>query len=118
LRTLKLLNVPTATYISETSIHPIWRHHGADRHFSNIKTAAPIGKLYGVDIHPVTLVADPSFQNCRIAVDRASIRNELRLSADGTVVLVIGGSLGLGQIVASVEAVLSQLELQVNFLYG
>ena len=118
LRTLGQLNVPTATYISETSIHPIWCHPRVDRHFSSIKAAAPTGKVYGVTVHPVALLADSRFHNCRTAFDRGAIRKELGVCADGTVVLISGGSLGLGQIVASVEAVLCQPEFQVIVLCG
>ena len=118
LLTLWKLCVPTSTYITGTSLHPIWCHPRVDRHFSCIRAAAPAGELYGVKIQPVALLADPRFCNCRTGTDRASIRNAFGLFPDEMVIMVSGGFLGLGKVIDSVEVVLCHPQFQVIALCG
>ncbi len=104
MRRTKLLRVPVVTYLTDFAVHSLWVHPGIDRHLAVSELSAQAAAARGgkdARVHG-PLVAD-RFREARI--DRAAVRSALGLEPDDRAVLVVAGSWGVGDVVATVEAI-------------
>jgi processive 1,2-diacylglycerol beta-glucosyltransferase len=104
MRRTKILRVPVVTYLTDFAVHSLWVHPGIDRHLAVSELSAEAAAARGgkdARVHG-PLVAD-RFRDARI--DRASVRSALGLAPDDRAVLVVAGSWGVGDVLATVEAI-------------
>jgi UDP-N-acetylglucosamine:LPS N-acetylglucosamine transferase len=97
LRTDGRLTVPATTYVTDPGAHPYWVWPGVDLHLAPMPdTAAALEEMGADTVKPVApLIAARFFE----PVDRAEARHRWNLDADARVVLVNGGSWGVGHVV-------------------
>jgi UDP-N-acetylglucosamine:LPS N-acetylglucosamine transferase len=104
MRRKKLLRVPVVTYLTDFAVHSLWVHRGVDRHLAvsdlSARTAESRG---GHDARARGPLVGERFRAPR--VDRDALRAELGLCPDDRAVLVVAGSWGVGDIIATVEAI-------------
>ena len=99
LRTEGRLTVPAATYVTDPGAHPYWVWPGVDLHLAPMPdTAAALEDMGAEVVKPVApLIATKYLE----AVDRADARRRWHLADDARVVLVNGGSWGVGEVVSA-----------------
>ncbi len=104
MRRKKLLRVPVLTYLTDFAVHSLWVHKGIDRHLAvseiSAQTAESRGGKDAVARGP--LVSD-RFRE--VEYDRDAVRTNLGLAPDARAVLVVAGSWGVGDVIATVEAI-------------
>lgn len=106
------LTCPVVTFLTDPAVHRLWVHPGVDHHLTVTQATADQGLQ---DYHVPMQVGGPLVSEAfsrppdgpAAVRGRAVVRAELGLAADTPVALVLGGSLGLGDVTATVEAVLS-----------
>jgi len=104
MRRAKRLRVPTATYVTDFAVHPLWVHRGIDRHLAVSPASAEMARRRGGrDVHARGPLVGDRFRTPD--VDRAARRSELGLDPADRAVLVVAGSLGVGDVVSTVDAV-------------
>jgi len=104
MRRKKLLRVPVLTYLTDFAVHALWVHRGIDRHLavSEISAAGAESRGGKEAFARGPLVGD----RFRVAeYDRDAMRSSLGLVPDDRAVLVVAGSWGVGDVVATVEAI-------------
>jgi processive 1,2-diacylglycerol beta-glucosyltransferase len=94
LRQRGLLTVPTVAYVTDAGAHPYWVAAGADLHLAPLAaTARQLSALGARRVQVVDpLVPSPS------SLSREQARKRLRVPGGGPVVLVNGGSWGVGAV--------------------
>jgi len=104
MRRTKTLRVPVVTYLTDFAVHSLWVHRGIDRHLAVSElSAAAAAARGGKDARAHgPLVAD-KFRN--VGIDRAAVRSALGLAPDDRAVLVVAGSWGVGDVMATVDAI-------------
>jgi hypothetical protein len=104
MRRKKQLRVPVLTYLTDFAVHSLWVHKGIDRHLAvseiSAQTAESRGGKQAVARGP--LVSD-RFRE--VEYDRDAVRTNLGLAPDERAVLVVAGSWGVGDVIATVEAI-------------
>lgn len=104
MRRIKQLRVPVVTYLTDFMVHPLWVHRGIDRHLAVSPASAHMAARRGGRgvVARGPLVGD----RFRAAgVDRATARARLGLEPSDRAVLVVAGSLGVGEVVSTVDAI-------------
>ncbi len=104
MRRAKVLRVPVITYLTDFAVHSLWVHKGIDRHLAVSELSAEAATARGgkdARAHG-PLVAD-RFRDGTI--DRAAVRSALGLVPDARAVLVVAGSWGVGDVLATVDAI-------------
>jgi UDP-N-acetylglucosamine:LPS N-acetylglucosamine transferase len=96
LRSQGRLHTPVATYVTDPGAHPYWIWPGVDLHLAPMPATASALEGMGAEVvKPVApLVADHFLH----PPDRQTARERWRLPADARVVLVNGGSWGVGHL--------------------
>jgi processive 1,2-diacylglycerol beta-glucosyltransferase len=91
------IRIPVVTFITDFAVHPLWTHRGVDLHLAvhPQAAAAATARTGGRAESPGPLVAD-RFRS-RL-VDRGAARDRLGLPHDKTVVLLVAGSWGIGDL--------------------
>src|SRR5262249_34806006 len=104
MRRTKLLRVPVVTYLTDFAVHSLWVHRGVDRHLavSRLSAEAAVARG-GKDARPYGPLVGERFRDA--TVDRAAVRSALGLNPDDRAILVVAGSWGVGDVVATVEAI-------------
>jgi UDP-N-acetylglucosamine:LPS N-acetylglucosamine transferase len=106
LRAAGRLPATVITYLTDPAAHVSWVHPAVDRHLTvTAATAAQGAAVYGL---PFTVAGPlvPARFSVRTDPDRlAAVREELALPRDRPVALLVGGSLGLGDVVRTAGAV-------------
>ena len=104
MRRKKLLRVPVLTYLTDFAVHSLWVHRGIDRHLAVSEiSAAGAESRGGKDAFARGPLVGDRF---RVAeYDREAMRSSLGLDPDDRAVLVVAGSWGVGDVVATVEAI-------------
>ena len=99
LRTQGRLSVPVATYATDPGAHPYWVWPGIDLHLAPMQDTATALEALGADVvKPVApLIADRFLE----PIDRAAARRRWGVADGQRVVVVNGGSWGVGPIVAA-----------------
>lgn len=99
LRAQGRLDVPVATYVTDPGAHPYWVWDGIDLHLAPMSDTA--SALENMGAHVVKPVAPLIAAKYLQPVDRAAARRRWHLPDDSRVVLVNGGSWGVGKVVAA-----------------
>jgi len=104
MRRKKHLRVPVLTYLTDFAVHSLWVHRGIDRHLavSEISAAAAESRG-GRDARARGPLVSARFREAQY--DRDAVRSNLGLGPDDRAVLVVAGSWGVGDVVATVEAI-------------
>jgi processive 1,2-diacylglycerol beta-glucosyltransferase len=104
MRRKKQLRVPVITYLTDFAVHSLWVHRGVDRHLavSEISAAAAASRG-GKDARARGPLVSDRFRD--VEYDRDTVRSNLGLAPDDRAVLVVAGSWGVGDVVATVEAI-------------
>ena len=112
LRASGQMQCPAVTFLTDPAVHRLWVHPGVDHHLTVTQATADQG---AGDYQTVMQVGGPLVGAAfRRAPDstaalraRSSIRAELDISQQTAVALILTGSLGMGDVVATVEAVVA-----------
>ncbi len=104
MRRKKQLRVPVLTYLTDFAVHSLWVHRGIDRHLavSEISAEAATSRGGKNAFARGPLVSD-KFRDA--TYDRDAVRTNLGLAPEDRAVLVVAGSWGVGDVVATVEAI-------------
>jgi processive 1,2-diacylglycerol beta-glucosyltransferase len=101
------LGVPTATFLTDPSVHALWVHPCVHRHLTTMPATAEVGER---DYHLPMTVAGPlvprRFTRAVTTERRAELLGELGVLPGRPVALVVTGSLGLGRVADTVDAIL------------
>lgn len=99
LRTQGRLATPVATYVTDPGAHPYWVWPGVDLHLAPMSdTASALEQMGAAVVKPVAPLIAQRFLE---PIDRSAARRRLKLADDARVVLVNGGSWGVGRVVAA-----------------
>lgn len=104
MRRNKQLRVPVLTYLTDFAVHSLWVHRGVDRHLavSEISAQAAMSRG-GRDARARGPLVSDRFRDA--SYDRDAVRTNLGLAPEDRAVLVVAGSWGVGDVVATVEAI-------------
>jgi UDP-N-acetylglucosamine:LPS N-acetylglucosamine transferase len=104
MRRKKQLRVPVVTYLTDFAVHSLWVHRGIDRHLAVSEISAEAATSRGgKDARARGPLVSERFRDTEY--DRDAVRSSLGLSPDDRAVLVVAGSWGVGDVVATVEAI-------------
>jgi UDP-N-acetylglucosamine:LPS N-acetylglucosamine transferase len=104
MRRKKLLRVPVLTYLTDFAVHSLWVHRGVDRHLAVSELSADVAQSRGGrDAFARGPLVGERFRVDEY--DRDAVRSSLGLGPDDRAVLVVAGSWGVGEVVATVEAI-------------
>jgi UDP-N-acetylglucosamine:LPS N-acetylglucosamine transferase len=101
LRAEGAITVPVVAYVTDAGAHPYWVARGVDLHLAPLELTADELRARGAaSVRVVTpLVATPATR-----VTRSQAREAVRLPMDRRIVLVNGGSWGVGDVVGAARA--------------
>ncbi len=100
------LTAPTVCYLTDPAPHRLWVHPRIDAHLTVTEATAAEGSArYGVAMAPAGPLAPAAFDTPVDPADRRALRAELGVPADQRMVLLVTGSMGLGDVLAGVRAV-------------
>jgi hypothetical protein len=104
MRRRKQLRVPVLTYLTDFAVHSLWVHRGVDRHLAVSELSAEAASSRGgKDARARGPLVSERFRDAEY--DRDAVRTGLGLGPDDRAVLVVAGSWGVGDVVATVEAI-------------
>jgi processive 1,2-diacylglycerol beta-glucosyltransferase len=104
MRKRKQLRVPVVTYLTDFAVHSLWVHRGVDRHLAVSQISAEAAASRGgKDARARGPLVSARFRDAEY--DREAVRSNLGLSPDDRAVLVVAGSWGVGDVLATVEAI-------------
>jgi len=112
LRAQGQLRCAVVTFLTDPAAHRLWVHPGVDHHLTVTQATAEQGeRRYGVPMQVGGPLVAERFsrqpESPAALRARATIRAELCLGADTPVALILAGSLGLGDVALTVDAVLA-----------
>ena len=100
--------VPTATFLTDPSVHSLWVHRHIGRHLTTLAaTAEIVERLYGVPATVAGPLVPARFSGRVSPARRAQLRDELGVGPGRPVALVVTGSLGLGRVEETVDAIVA-----------
>jgi UDP-N-acetylglucosamine:LPS N-acetylglucosamine transferase len=100
------LAVPAVTYLTDPAAHVSWLHPAVDRHLTvTAATAAHGAAAYGMRLEVAGPLVPERFAQRLPAEERAALRAEL--GEGRPLALLVGGSLGLGDVRTAVDDVLA-----------
>lgn len=102
------------TYLTDPAAHTLWCDPDVDRHLTVTRATAADAARYGVDAVAAGPLCGPGFGAAAAPVDRAS----LGLAGPEPIVLLSAGSLGIGEVPTTVEAILRHPRARVLVLCG
>jgi UDP-N-acetylglucosamine:LPS N-acetylglucosamine transferase len=101
LRSQGRLDRPVATYITDPGAHPYWVWPGVDLHLAPMPATATALEAMGAEVvKPVAPLVAERFLH---PPDRAAARERWHIDADARVVLVNGGSWGVGNLARAAQ---------------
>jgi UDP-N-acetylglucosamine:LPS N-acetylglucosamine transferase len=104
MRRKKQLRVPVLTYLTDFAVHSLWVHRGIDRHLAVSEISAEAATSRGGrDARARGPLVSDRFRDA--SYDRDAVRTNLGLAPEDRAVLVVAGSWGVGDVVATVEAI-------------
>jgi UDP-N-acetylglucosamine:LPS N-acetylglucosamine transferase len=99
---------PVMTYLTDPAAHVSWVHRGVDRHLTVTQATADQGRRdYGLSMVAVGPLVPERFTHPVPATEVNRLRRELGIPATARIALLVAGSLGLGDVVPTVEDVVS-----------
>jgi hypothetical protein len=108
------LTATSMTYLTDPAAHTLWCDPDVDRHLTVTRATAQDAARYGVDAVAAGPLCGPGFGAATGPVDRAGIG----LPGPDPIVLLGAGSLGMGDVPATVEAILRHPRARVLVLCG
>lgn len=99
MRAARRLTTPVVTYLTDLSVHALWVHRSVDLHLALHEVAAGQAREWGgraTVIEPLVPYAVPGG-----LADHADYRIAWGLEPDSRIALVVGGSLGIGDLAAT-----------------
>lgn len=113
------LDAVVVTYLTDPAVHRMWVHPGVDHHLTVTEATSRMGRLaYRTPMRAAGGLVSPRFGAPLPADRRAALRSELGLRDDRPVVLMVTGSLGLGEVPGAVREIASTGAAQVVVLCG
>jgi len=104
MRRKKTLRVPVVTYLTDFAVHSLWVHPGVDRHLAVSELSAEAATARGgKDARARGPLVSDRFR--APTADRTTVRAALGLAAEDRAVLVVAGSWGVGDVMATVDAI-------------
>lgn len=104
MRRKKQLRVPVLTYLTDFAVHSLWVHRGIDRHLAVSEISAEAATSRGGrDARARGPLVSDRFRDA--SYDRDAVRTNLGLAPEDRAVLVVAGSWGVGDVIATVEAI-------------
>jgi len=101
------MTVPTTTYLTDPSVHFMWVSPHIGRHLTSLPATARIGEqVYAVPMTVAGPLVPDRFANPLPARRRAELVAELHLPPGRPVALVVAGSLGVGRVADTAEALI------------
>jgi processive 1,2-diacylglycerol beta-glucosyltransferase len=102
------LQVPTYTYLTDPAVHVSWLHPAVDSHLTvTAATAVHGAAAYDVALDVAGPLVPEHFSRRLPAAELASLRAELAPGQSRPLALLVAGSLGLGDMGATVEDVVA-----------
>ncbi|MGI8816014.1 MAG: MGDG synthase family glycosyltransferase, partial [Pseudonocardia sp.] len=93
------LDAVVVTYLTDPAVHRMWVHPHVDHHLTVTEATSRMGRLvYRTPMRAVGGLVSPRFGERLSADRRRALRDELGLRDDRPVVLLVAGSLGLGEV--------------------
>jgi UDP-N-acetylglucosamine:LPS N-acetylglucosamine transferase len=106
LRAAGKLNIPAVGFLTDVDVHGLWLHPGLDRNLTVWSgSAAEAVARVGVPSHAVGPVLPERFRSPSTEAERLEGRELMGLTEDDTVVLVVAGSWGVGEIGSTARAI-------------
>jgi UDP-N-acetylglucosamine:LPS N-acetylglucosamine transferase len=106
LRARGVCRVPVVTYLTDPAAHRFWVHPAVDRHLTVTTATAQRGSAaYGVPLEAGGPLVPARFGRPVSRPELARLRLELGVPADRPLALLVGGSLGVGDLLPSVDHV-------------
>lgn len=113
------LTVPLCTVITDFDLHCIWQHAGTD--WYGVPTEAACDRLIhaGIDPARITVTGIPIERGFAALPDRSAAARRLGLDPERSIVLIMGGGLGVGALEAVARSLLAHpLDAQISFITG
>jgi UDP-N-acetylglucosamine:LPS N-acetylglucosamine transferase len=102
LRARGRLAMPVATFLTDMSVHPLWIAPGVDTHLALHEVAAAQARAAGAaDVRVAGAAVRPRFQPQPDPGERATVRARHSIPGDRPAVLIVAGSWGVGDILAT-----------------
>jgi UDP-N-acetylglucosamine:LPS N-acetylglucosamine transferase len=102
------LEVPAHTYLTDPAVHVSWLHPAVDSHLTvTAATAVHGAAAYGVALDVAGPLVPERFSRRLPAGELAALRAELASGEERPLALLVAGSLGLGDLGATVEDVVA-----------
>ncbi|HZD65592.1 MAG TPA: glycosyltransferase [Acidimicrobiales bacterium] len=100
------LPVPTATFVTDFAVHPLWVHRGNDLNLCvHDQAADQAARATGRPARAPGPLVDSRFRTA--LPDRARAREALGLPAEGRIALVVAGSWGVGELEATFDSLVA-----------
>ncbi|MGH3886858.1 MAG: MGDG synthase family glycosyltransferase [Pseudonocardiaceae bacterium] len=113
------LDATLVTFLTDPAVHRLWVHPAVDHHVTVTEATARMGHLvYRTPMRAVGGLVSSRFADRPDPAHRHRLRAELGLSADGPVVLLATGSLGMGDVPHVVREIRSSEVAEVVVLCG
>lgn len=113
------LDADVVTYLTDPAVHRMWVHPGVDHHLTVTEATSRMGRLaYRTPMRAVGGLVPPRFGAPLPADRKATLRAELGLRDDRPVVMVVTGSLGLGEVPGVAREIAATGSAQVLVLCG
>ena len=108
LRARGRLRTPVVTYLTDLSVHPLWVHPSVDHHLALHDVAARQAVAWGGRASVIEPLV-PQVDGERVAPEgaRAAYRSAWGLAPDTSLALIVGGSMGIGELTAAALDVLA-----------
>jgi processive 1,2-diacylglycerol beta-glucosyltransferase len=108
LRERGLCAAPVVTYLTDPAAHVSWVHRGVDRHVTVTRATAEQGERdYSLPMTAGGPLVPARFTRPAPAAEISRLRTELGIPADARIALLVAGSLGLGDVIPTVQDVVA-----------
>jgi UDP-N-acetylglucosamine:LPS N-acetylglucosamine transferase len=97
------LAAPVVTFLTDMSVHPLWVAPGVDLHLALHEVPAGQAARHGARVRVAGAAVDPAFHPYWTYAERSATRALHGIPADRPAALVVGGSLGVGDVEATMR---------------
>jgi UDP-N-acetylglucosamine:LPS N-acetylglucosamine transferase len=101
------LTAPVVTYLTDASVHPLWVHPAVDLHLGLHDVAVAAARALGGRSEVIAPLVPDTYrtESAWSESARLAVREALGLRADQAMVLLVGGSLGVGDLLTAAREV-------------
>ena len=111
-------STPLATFLTDFSVHPLWVHPSVDLHLCVSKTAEEHARSQCGPKAPITTVGPFVDEKFFFPANQAIARERLGLPIGRTIVLIVSGSWGVGDVESTFRALAKEPDLLPVLLCG